>query len=109
MNVLLFHLDAAGRDTLAGTIRDDGHEVTAVSAAPDVPVVPDVFVVCLDASPQRALDLAAKIAAAAQVAVPSMLFVGGPPAALAEAQRRFPSASFARIDALATALASMEQ
>jgi hypothetical protein len=108
MKVLLLHLDDAGRESLAATIRDDGHEVTAVSAAPSPPFTPDVFVVCLDASPQRALEFAAKVAAGAQVAVASMLFVGGPPAALAEAQRRFPSASFARIDALATALASME-
>jgi hypothetical protein len=108
MKILLLHLDPARRETLAASIRDDGHDVTAVSAAPSPPFTPDVFVVCLDAAPQRALDLAAKVGAAAGVSAASMLFVGGPPAALAEAQRRFPTASFARIDALPTALASME-
>jgi len=108
MKILLLHLDAVRRDALAEAIREDGHEVTAVSAAPSPPFTPDVFVVCLEASAQRALDLAAKIGAGAQVAVPSILFVGGPAAALAEAQRRFPTASFARMDALPTALASME-
>jgi hypothetical protein len=38
----------------------------------------------------------------------SILFAGGTQAALTEAQRRFPRASFTRLDALATALASME-
>jgi len=108
MKILLLHLDPASREVLAETIRDDGHDVTAVSAAPSQPFTPDVFVVCLDAAPQRALDFAAKIGAGAGVAVASILFVGGPPAALAEAQRRFPNASFARIDSLPTALASME-
>jgi len=108
MKILLLHLDAPRREELAVSLRDDGHDVTAVSAAPSPPFTPDVFVVCLEASPQRTLDFAAKIGAGAKVQAASILFVGGTPAALAEAQRRFPTASFARLDSLSTALASME-
>ena len=109
MKVLLLHLDPSERDALAASIADDGHDVTAVSAPVPIPVPPDVVMVCLDTEPQRTLDLAARIGADAHVEVASILFVGGTQAALKEAQRRFPTASFARIDTLRTALASMAE
>ena len=108
MKILVLHLDSAHGDALAATLREDGHEVTAVSAAAAPLFAPDVLVICLDAGPQRTLDVAAKLAASAGAQAASMLFVGGTSAALGEAQRRFPTASFTRIDALSTALASME-
>ena len=109
MNILVLHLDPHELEVLAASIADDGHDVTAVSAPAPVPVPPDVVVVCLDAEPQRTLDLAARIGADAKVEVASILFVGGTQSALKEAQRRFPTASFARLDTLRTALASMAE
>jgi hypothetical protein len=70
-------------------------------------VPPTAVVVCLDEAPQRTLDLAARLGDAVGVDAASVLFVGGTTAALQEAQFRFPKASFARLDALSTALASM--
>lgn len=108
MRILLLHLDPARGEELAESMREDGHEVTWVSDAARPEQTPDVIVVCPESSPQRTLDLAARLGADSNVQAASILFVGGTPAALAEAQRRFPKASFARLDALATALASME-
>ena len=108
MRILLLHLDPARRDELAASLTDEGHAVTAVSEANPVTEPVDVFVVCPEAEPQLALDLAAKIGADARLAAVSILFAGGTQAALTEAQRRFPRASFARLDALSTALASMD-
>jgi hypothetical protein len=93
MRILLLHLDPAGRDALAASLVDDGHDVAAVSELPG--------------APQRALDMAARLGDAVGVDAASILFVGGTTAALAEAQRRFPKASFSRLDALSTALASL--
>jgi hypothetical protein len=108
MRILLLHLDPAGRDALAASLVDDGHDVAAVSELParrGAP--PSAVVVCLDGAPQRALDMAARLGDAVGVDAASILFVGGTTAALAEAQRRFPKASFSRLDALSTALASL--
>lgn len=108
MRVMLVHLDPAAAERLLESLRDDGHEVTLVVTPPGASTSPpDVVVVCLDAQPQRTLDLAARIATATQTPAPSLLFAGGTPSALQEAQRRFPKASFARLDSLSTALASM--
>jgi hypothetical protein len=107
MKVHVLHLDAADRTTLEAALADDGHAIVSDEQR-ERGLVPDVVVVCLDAQPQRTLELAARVANAASVPVPSILFVGGTPAALQEAQRRFPRASFARLDALSTALASMD-
>jgi hypothetical protein len=109
MKILLLHLDPSGRDTLAASLVDDGHDVEAVSDLPEArpKAPPTVVVVCLEEAPQRALDLAARLGDAVGVDAASVLFVGGSKAALAEAQRRFPKASFSRLDALSTALASM--
>lgn len=108
MRILLLHLDPARRDEIAGSLTDDGHAVTSIADAQPLTETFDVFVVCPEASPQLALDLAARIGADARLAAASILFAGGTQAALTEAQRRFPRASFTRLDALATALASME-
>jgi len=108
MRILLLHLDPARLDELAASLGDDGHAVTPISDEQPLTESFDVFVVCAEASPQIALDLAAKIGADARLAAASILFAGGTQAALTEAQRRFPRASFTRIDALVTALASME-
>jgi hypothetical protein len=108
MKILLLHLRPAARDALAASLIDDGHDVDAVSDLPGKRGNPPAaVVVCLDESPQRALDMAARLGDAVGVDAASVLFVGGTTAALAEAQRRFPKASFARLDALSTALASM--
>ncbi len=109
MRILLLHLGRAGREAVAASLADDGHDVVAVSdlAAPARGARPAAAVVCLDDAPQRALDLAARLGDAVGVDAASVLFVGGTQAALSEAQRRFPKASFARIDALSTALASL--
>jgi hypothetical protein len=109
MRVLLLHLEAPERDSVAAALRDDGHDVVAVAAAPSPPAEADVIVVCLDAQPQRTLDLAAKVGAESGVPATSLLFAGGSSGALQEAQQRFPKASFCRVDALSTALASMAQ
>ncbi len=108
MRLLLLHLDEARAAEVAQSLEDDGHHVTLADESSPDGVRPDVFVVCLDAQPQRALDLAARLGAARGVPATSILFSGGSPAALTEAQRRFPKASFTRVDALMTALASME-
>ena len=107
MRIVLLHLDPARRDEIAVSLEEHGHSVTAISDAQQLSDPPDVFVICPEASPQLALDLAARIGADARLAAVSMLFAGGTQAALTEAQRRFPRASFTRLDALATALASM--
>ena len=109
MRVLLLHLHPAGRDALAASLADDGHDVEAVSALPQPrpSAPPAAVVVCLDQAPQRTLDMAARLGDAVGVDSASILFVGGTPAALQEAQLRFPKASFARLDSLSTALASM--
>jgi hypothetical protein len=109
MNVILLHLDEACRDQMAAELRDDGHHVRAVSEETGSSDAPDVLVVCLDVQAQRTLDLAARVGADCGVQAASILFVGGSPAALSEAQRRFPKASFARSDSLSTALASMQE
>src|SRR5262245_56478286 len=106
MKVLLLHLDAPGRDAMASALRDDGHEVVAVAAPPSPPAQAEVIVVCLDAQPQRTLDLAARIGSESGVPATSFLFAGGGAGALQEAERRFPKASFCRVNALSTALAS---
>lgn len=97
---------------MAEGLRDDGHHVTvatdAASVAAAAPPSPHVLVVCLDAQSHRTLDLAAHRGGAAAVPAASMLFVGGTQSSLREAQKRFSNASFARIDQLSTALASME-
>ena len=109
MRVLLLHLDSAARDALAASLADEGHDVVAVSGLPArrAGPPPAAVVVCLDEAPQKALEAAAGLGDAVGVDAASILFVGGPTAALAEAQRRFPKASFSRMDALSTALASM--
>jgi hypothetical protein len=108
MKVLLLHLDATGRDAIADSLREDGHDVHAAASPPSPGFVPAALVVCLDSQPQRTLDLAGRVGAESGVAAASILFVGGTHAAMQEAQRRFPRASFARLDALSTALASMD-
>ena len=108
MRILLLHLDAERRDEIANSLVEDGHYVIAVSDEQPLTEPFDVFVVCPEASPQLSLDLAARIGSDARLAAASILFAGGTQAALTEAQRRFPRASFTRLDALATALASME-
>ena len=108
MRIALLHLDPARCDEIAASLTEHGHTVTPLSEAQTLAEPPDVFVVCPEASPQLALDLAAKIGADARLGAVSILFAGGTQAALTEAQRRFPRASFTRLDALATALASME-
>ena len=112
MNVLLLHLDAEQASKMADGLREDGHDVTVAtdeaSVAAAKPPSPHVLVVCLDAGSRRTLDLAAHRGGAAAVPAASMLFVGGTTPLLREAQKRFPNASFSRIDQLSTALASME-
>jgi len=109
MRILLLHLDPKARDALAAELADEGHDVVAVSDLPKDRrgAPPAAVVVCLDAAPRKTLELAAGLGDAFGVDAASVLFVGGPTAALAEAQRRFPKASFARIDALSTALMSL--
>jgi hypothetical protein len=112
MRILLLH-SGEDADAMAERLRGDGHHVRTVADVPadagPRPADPaQVLVVCLDSQPQRTLDLAARVGDTAHVPSTSMLFVGGTPAVLVEAQRRFPKASFARLDALSTALASME-
>jgi len=101
-------MDPAGGDALAAELADDGHVVARAPEALPAATPPDAVVVCLDADPRRTLDAAARIAASNRVQADAMLFVGGTPAALQEAERRFPRASFARLDALRTAIASLE-
>ena len=108
MRILLLHLDPVRGEEVAASLAEHGHSVTTVTEAQTVTDPPDVFVVCPETSPQLALDLAARIGAETNLAAVSILFAGGTQAALTEAQRRFPRASFTRLDALATALASME-
>src|SRR5688572_324909 len=112
MNVLLLHLDAPAAAAMAQQLEDDGHSLTlacdTAAALAARPPSPHVLVVCLDAQPQRTLDLAARLGAGTEVPTQQILFVGGSSASLGEAQRRFPKASFARLDSLSTSLASME-
>jgi hypothetical protein len=108
MHVMLLHLSPDDGAHMAKSIREDGHVVTLRHGEAGEGATPDLLVVCLDSHAHRALECAGGLGGKLGLAAAQFLFVGGTPAAMSEAQRRFPTASFTRRDALATALASMD-
>lgn len=113
MKIVLVDLGAPDGRDLAGSLRDVGHVVRVASGAADAGLpwtdfAPDVLVVRLEADAAAGLDLAAAIAAKPTMAGAPLLVTGSNEVALEAARRRFPEASFARLDHVVTALASIE-
>lgn len=113
MKILLIHLGAADGGELSDSLREYGHVVRAVANAADVKLPwidfqPDVIVVRLESDAAAGLDAAEAIAAKRALVGAPMLVTGSNEVALEAARRRFPDASFARLDHVMTALASIE-
>ncbi len=109
MHIHLVQPDEASARALADDFEELGHDVEVdESTAADVPDgTPDALVVCLDAAPETALERAAVLAERRRLRSVPLLFAGGTEHWLTEAQRRFPRASFARMDVLHNAVASL--
>jgi len=69
---------------------------------------PDAVLVCLDAAPDEALDLADALVGRRRLRGVPLVFAGGTQAALNRAQEAYPRASFARRDVLLSVLASLK-
>jgi chemotaxis response regulator CheB len=94
-------------------MRDTGHTVRVAGAAADADLPwtdfhPDVVVARLESESAAGLDLLERILAKRPLIGAPLLVTGGNELALEAARRRFPEASFARLDTLTTALASIE-
>lgn len=113
MRILLVHLGANDDDDLVAAVREFGHDVRVVTKPQDVGEPwtehrPDVIVVRLEADSARCLDVLEALASKRHLVGAPILVTGGNELAITAARRRFPDASFARLDALQTALASIE-
>ena len=113
MKVLLVHVGASLDDPLAASLSDWGHSVRlatsdADAALPWTDYRPDVILARLEGDSAKGLDLLEKLASKRPLVGAPVLVTGGNELAVTAARRRFPDASFARIDAVATALASIE-
>jgi hypothetical protein len=101
---------AGAASGLAEDLREAGHEVRPRGAASGdaAPWKPDVLLVRLESDSAAVLDAVDRIAGERSFVGAQLLFTGGNELALTAARRRFPDASFARLDNVATALASIE-
>lgn len=117
MRVLLVESRTVESETAAGApagfaedLREAGHEVRsrAAAAADVIPWKPDVLLVRLESDSAALLDHVERISSERMYVGAPILFTGGNELALTAARRRFPDASFARLDNVATALASLE-
>lgn len=116
MKILMFHPGATDDDDLSAALREFGHDVHVVEeGAEPVPPSPagtpsfrpDVVVVRLDEDAAATLDAVHRLLRARSLPPAPLLFTGRNELALASARRRFPDASFARSDLVATALESL--
>lgn len=112
MKILLVHLGGTDGDALAASLEESANDLRTVSRADDAKApwtgwTPDVVVAVLAADHARALDLVASLVAQRPLAGVPLLVTGGNELAIIAARRRFPDASFARPDAVETALASI--
>lgn len=113
MKILLVHLGGSADDELAAALREYGHDVRVASNADDGDAPwedyrPGALVARLEADTAQCLDLVAAIAARPGLGSVPILVTGGNELAVTAARRRFPDASFARLDTVQTALASLE-
>lgn len=116
MRILLVHLGGAQtgpEDDLHGILRDFGHDVRLVTDESTPPESwrdfhADVLVARLETDAARALDFLSEVTSKPPLVGAPILVTGRNELAIIAARRRFPEASFARLDTVPTALASME-
>lgn len=113
MRLLLVHLGAGDDDELVATLREFGHEVRVLVREDEARLPwddyrPSVIVARLESDSARCLDVVDALVSARALAAAPILVTGGNELAITAARRRFPDASFARVDAVQTALASIE-
>lgn len=111
MKILLVEHDASGGGELTANLAEFGHVVRVVrSAQPEPPAGfrPDVVLGRLEGESAAGLDLLEQVTVRRGLAGAPILVTGSNEVALSAARRRFPEASFARLDAVLTALASIE-
>jgi len=116
MRILLVHLggaQSAPEDDLHAILRDFGHDVRLVTDENGPPDAwegfhADVLVARLETDSARALDFLSDLTSKPPLVGAPILVTGRNELAIIAARRRFPEASFARLDTVQTALASME-
>ena len=113
MKILLVQLDASDDDPLTAGLNETGHDLRIVATAAEARTPwgewrPDVIVARLEAESARTLDLVESLVAQRPLAGAPLLVTGGNELGITAARRRFPEASFARLDSVETALASIE-
>ena len=112
MRVLIVESKTEPRDPLFAELAEVGHEARdaqeAIVPVGEIPWKPDVLVVRLEKDSAAVLDSAERLLSDRRFAGAPLLFTGGNELALMSARRRFPDASFVRIDQIVTALASLE-
>ena len=112
MKILLVHLgDTDGRE-LAASLEESANDLRIVShldqaRTPWTGWRPDVVVALLAADSAKALDLVDALLSQRPLVGAPLLVTGGNELAITAARRRFPEASFARLDTVETALASI--
>ena len=112
MKILLVHLGGAEGDELTASLAESSNDVVVVSGLGDARTPwtgwrPDVVVALLEADSAKALDLVEALLTQRPLAGAALLVTGGNELAITAARRRFPDASFARLDSVETALASI--
>ena len=112
MNILLIHL-GTGVDALAESLREFGHHVRILRSAADAAgplsgAAPDVIVARLESDAAAALEVMDGLASQRALCGVPLLITGSNEVGITAARRRFPQASFARLDAVQTTLASIE-
>jgi len=113
VKILLFHMGAVDADPLAESLREFGHSVRVAGGRADAELPwddfhADVIVARLESEAAKGLDVLDLILSKRPLVGAPLLVTGGNELALTAARRRFPDANFTRIDALQTALASLE-
>jgi CheY-like chemotaxis protein len=113
VKILYFHMGADAADPVAADLREFGHSVLVAGGPADLDLPwddfrPDVIVARLESEAAKGLDVLERLVSKRPLVGAPLLVTGGNELALTAARRLFPDASFARLDALATALASIE-
>ena len=115
MRIVLLQPDADAAASMTEDFGDAGYEVLRAGRDADDTMErlgdtrPYAIVICLDREPGTALNWASSLASRRQMRNAPLLFAGGTEEALKTAEEAHPRASFTRMEALLTSLASIRR